>query len=69
MEDYLKNLNSALTNKIGSMVGMITELELGVQARDEELRRLYQAYEPERLQEAQPQAPEPAPKAGKAAKE
>jgi hypothetical protein len=56
MEDYLKNLNEALKNKLGSMVGAITELEMGLQARDQELRRLYETYEPERLK-----APEPAP--------
>lgn len=54
MEDYLKNLNEALKQKLGSMVGAITELEMGIQARDQELRRLYEAYEPERLK-----APEP----------
>jgi hypothetical protein len=61
MEDYLKNLNAALQSKIGGMVGAITELEMGVQARDEELRRLYQAYEPEKLQAPQPPAPDAPP--------
>jgi hypothetical protein len=70
MEEYLKTLNTALSNKIGGMVSAITELEMGVQARDQELRRLYEQYEPERLQEAQTPAPEldPEPK-GKGSKE
>ena len=54
MEDYLKNLNEALKVKLGTMLGAITELEMGVQVRDQELRRLYEAYEPDRLK--QPEA-------------